>query len=378
MEQGVRQNQISIPVYKPSLDGKEREYVLECIDSSWISSRGKFIGLFEHEFARYVGAHYAAGVPNGTIALHLCMLALGVGPGDEVIIPTLTYISSANCVTYTGATPVFADSRESDWQIDPNDIARRITANTKAIMAVHLYGGACDMDALTTIASENSLFLVEDCAEGIGTLYKGKHVGGFGDIAAFSFFGNKTITTGEGGMVVTNDETLYERVTRFRGQGLAKYREYWHDIVGYNYRMTNICAAIGLAQLERVETFLERKRKIAERYRERLEGLPLTLQSEPDGVRHSYWMVSILLDDHTDRDPLRDHLAKKGVETRPFFNPIHTMPMYASRFQRFPVAESLSRRGINLPSWPDLELELVDFICNSIIEYFQNKPHDRR
>lgn len=359
-----------IPVYKPSLGGKEKDYVLECIETTWISSKGRFVELFENGFAGYIGARHAVGVPNGTIALHLCMLALGIGPGDEVIVPTLTYISSANSVTYTGARPVFADSRESDWQIDPHDVAKRITPATKAIMAVHLYGGACDMKALYAIASEHSLFLIEDCAEAIGTYYEGKHVGVFGDIAAFSFFGNKTITTGEGGMVTTNDETLYERAIRFRGQGLAKHREYWHEVIGYNYRMTNICAAIGLAQLERVEDILRRKREIAHRYQRRLEGLPLVMQSEPENVRHSYWMVSILVENHEDRDKLRSHLAEKGIETRPFFYPIHAMPMYDSRFQRFPVAESLSRRGINLPSWPDLGLDTVDFICDQIIEYF--------
>lgn len=360
-------------MYQPSLDGNEKKYVLECLDSTWISSKGKFIGLFEEKFAEFVGTSYAVGVPNGTIALHLCMLALGIGPGDEVIVPTLTYISSANCVAHAGATPVFADSREGDWQIDPEDVRRRITPRTRAIMAVHLYGGACDMEALRAIASENSLFLLEDCAEAIGTTYRGKHVGASGDISAFSFFGNKTITTGEGGMVVTNDETLYERASHFRGQGLAKHREYWHDVIAYNYRMTNICAAIGLAQLERAGDFLESKRRIAGHYRLRLEGLQVALQPVKEQVENSYWMICLLVDDHDNREPLREHLSRAGIETRPFFNPVHTMPMYAGRFQRFPVAESLSRRGMNLPSWPDLKPDDVDFICDRIAEYFRDR-----
>jgi perosamine synthetase len=363
---------IRIPVYQPSLDGNEKKYVLECLDSTWISSKGKFISLFEEKFAEFAGASYAVGVPNGTIALHLCMLALGIGPGDEVIVPTLTYISSANCVAHAGATPIFADSLEDDWQIDPEDVRRKITPRTRAIMAVHLYGDACDMEALREISRENSLFLLEDCAEAIGTTYRGKHVGAYGDISAFSFFGNKTVTTGEGGMVVTDDETLYERASHFHGQGLAKHREYWHDVVGYNYRMTNICAAIGLAQLERAGDFLESKKRIAGHYRRRLEGLPVVLQPVKEQVEHSYWMISLLVDNHDDRDPLREHLARVGIETRPFFNPIHTMPMYAGRFQRFPVAESLSRRGLNLPSWPALEPADVDFICDRIAEYFRD------
>ena len=241
----------SIPIYQPSLSGNERRYILECLDSTWISSKGKFIGEFERGFAGFVGVRHSATVSNGTVALHLALVALGIGPGDEVIVPTLTYIASVNAITYTGATPVFVDSLEDTWQMDPDDVRRKISPKTRAIMAVHLYGHPCDMDALQSIAREHSVYLVEDCAEAIGTLYRGKHVGTFGDVGTFSFFGNKTITTGEGGMVVTNDETLHERAVHFRGQGLAAHRQYWHDVIGYNYRMTNICAALGVARWNR-------------------------------------------------------------------------------------------------------------------------------
>jgi perosamine synthetase len=357
---------ITIPIYQPSLSGNEKKYVNECLDSTWISSKGKFISEFEQRFAEYTGVRHAASVCNGTVALHLALVALGVGAGDEVIVPTLTYIASVNAIAYTGATPVFVDSLEDTWQMDPADVKRKITAKTRAIMAVHLYGHPCDMAALDAIAKEQGLFLIEDCAEAFGSLYQGQHVGSFGDIATYSFFGNKTITAGEGGMVVTNDETLFDRAVHFKGQGLAKHREYWHDVIGYNYRMTNICAAIGLAQLEQADAFIAKKQQIAAWYKDCLKGLPVSIQGEFGDVRHSYWMVSILVGKPDLRDPLREALALAGVETRPLFYPAHTMPMYASKFQRHPVAENLGWRGINLPSWPDLVKEQVAFICETI------------
>lgn len=362
----------NIPIYQPSLTGNEKKYVNECLDSTWISSKGRFIGEFENTFAEYTGVRYAASVCNGTAALHLAMITLGIGQGDEVIVPSLTYISSVNAITYTGATPVFVDSFEDTWQMNSEDVKNKITPRTRAIMAVHLYGHPCDMDALVAIARENKLFLIEDCAEAVGSLYKGRHVGSFGDVATYSFFGNKTITTGEGGMLVTNDETLYDRAVHFKGQGLAKHRQYWHDVIGYNYRMTNICAAIGLAQLERADELLDKKRQVAQWYADGLEGVSVKLHLEVGDVRHSYWMCSILVDDPLKREPLREILEKEGIETRPLFYPVHTMPMYAQRFQRLPVAESIGWRGINLPSWPELLKSQVQEIC-SVIGTFVKK-----
>ncbi len=360
-----------IPIYQPDLLGNEKKYVNECLDTSWISSKGRFVGDFEAEFARRIGVDQAASVCNGTVALHLALLALGIGPGDEVIVPTLTYIASANAVAYTGATPVFVDSERSTWQMDPEDVQRNLTPRTKAIMPVHLYGQACDMDRLVRIARDHRVFLIEDCAEAFGTFYKGRHVGTFGDISTFSFFGNKTITTGEGGMVVSNDKTLMERSRHFKGQGLAAHREYWHDVVGYNYRMTNIAAAIGLAQLERADEFIRRKRAIAQTYRSLLQGLPVELQEEAADTVHSYWMVSILVAQAGHRDPLRAHLAKAGIETRPLFYPLHTMPMYSRSYRKHPVAEGIAWRGINLPSWPGLSTEQLKTISDSIRDYFE-------
>lgn len=362
-----------IPVYRPDLSGNEKKYVSECIDTSWISSRGRFVSEFETRFANRIGVEHAASVANGTVALHLALMALGIGPGDEVIVPTLTYIASVNAINYCGATPVFVDSLRDTWQIDPEDIRRHINPRTRAIMPVHLYGQACDMGAIMKIAKEFRLFVVEDCAEAFGTLYQGRHVGTFGDISTFSFFGNKTITTGEGGMVVSPDKTLIERARHLKGQGLAAHREYWHDVVGYNYRMTNIQAALGLAQLERADEFVRRKREIAELYSKFLEGVPVKLHRETPGTTHSFWMISLLVERAELRDPLRQHLAAAGIETRPVFYPVHTMPMHSKNFRRHPVAEDLAWRGVNLPSWPGLLDEQVKEISSSIKRFFSMK-----
>jgi len=363
-------NTYNIPLYQPDLSGNEKQYVLECLDSTWISSKGRFIAEFENQFSTCVGARHAIGVCNGTVALHLALVTLGIGPGDEVIVPTLTYIAAVNAIAYTGATPVFVDSLPATWQMDPSDVQRKLTPRTKGIMAVHLYGHPCDMAALEALTHEHDVFLIEDCAEAFGSRYQGKHVGTFGDIACFSFFGNKTITTGEGGMVTTNDKTLFERARHFKGQGLAAHREYWHDVIGYNYRMTNICAAIGLAQLERADEFLAKKRQLAQAYREQLAGVPVEILGESGDVTSSFWMISLLVPVAADRDPLRQHLAGRGIETRPLFYPVHTMPMYAARYQRHPVAENLAWRGINLPSWPGLSPAQVEEITAAVRDYF--------
>ena len=311
------------------------------------------------------------------MALHLALVTLGIGPGDEVIVPTLTYIAAVNAIAYTGATPVFVDSRQDTWQMDPDEVRRKISSRTKAIMVVHLYGQPCDMDALQKIAKEHELFLVEDSAEAFGARYHQRSTGTFGHFGAFSFYGNKTITTGEGGMVVTSDPELAERARLFRGQGLAANREYWHEVIGYNYRMTNICAAIGLAQLERAGEFLSRKRELAKMYQQQLAGLPVEVHREAPNTTHSWWMISILTADPADRDPLRAYLREQGIETRPLFSPAHTMPMYEQSGSNYPVAEDLSRRGINLPSWPGLTDEQLKIITSAVSAYFENRAKSR-
>ena len=359
------------PVYQPSLTGREKEYVNECLDTSWISSKGEFIPKFEKAFAKYVDVNYAASVSNGTVAIHLALVTLGIGEGDEVIVPTFTYIASANPILQVGATPVFVDSDETTWQMSADDIEQKITEKTRAIIVVHLYGHPCDMDRIMKIARKHDLFVIEDCAEAIGSRYKGMYVGTFGDIGTFSFFGNKTITTGEGGMVVTNDATLYDRMVHFKGQGLAKYREYWHDTIGFNYRMTNIQAAIGLAQLEQIDTFLEKKRQLAKWYTEFLKDLPVNILGESKDVYNSYWMVSLLVEKADLRDELREYLKLNEIETRPTFYPIHTMPVYADKYNKHKVAERIASRGMNLPSYPSLTKEDVKYICDKIREFYK-------
>jgi perosamine synthetase len=363
--------ELKYPVYLPNLSGNERKYLNECIDTGWLTENGKFGGLFEDEFKKFTSCKYATTVANGTLALHLALVALGIGPGDEVILPSFTYIATANAVVYTGATPVFVDSEPDFWQIDPNDIRKKITPNTKVIIPVHLYGHPCEMDQIMAIAKEHDIFVVEDAAEGFGTKYKGQHVGTFGDIGIFSFYGNKTITTGEGGMLITNDKTIYNRAWRYKGQGLAKWRQYWHDIVGNNYRMTNMCAAIGLAQMERAEETIAKKRKLAEWYKEHLKDAPVVAQPESSDAFHSYWMYTILVEESELRDPLREHLNKNGIDTRPTFFPVHTMPMYSEKYQKCRVAENIAWRGMNLPSYPDLKENDIIYITDKIKSFFK-------
>ena len=361
------------PVYQPSLTGNEKKYVNECLDTTLISSKGKFVSEFEKHFSNYIGVKNGTGVCNGTVAIHLALVALGLGEGDEVIVPTFTYIASANPILQVGAKPIFVDSKRDSWQVDPEDIKSKITPKTKALMIVHLYGHPCDMDAIMKIAKEHNLFVIEDCAEAIGSEYKGKKVGSFGDVSCFSFFGNKTITCGEGGMVLTNSDYLYGRLVHFKGQGLAKYREYWHDTMGYNYRMTNIQAAIGLAQFEQIDKFIEKKQKLAQWYKTKLKNLPIKFHDAIGNVKHTYWMCSILVASEEEREALRNYLKEQGIETRPTFYPIHTMPIYAQKYERHEVAEDIALRGINLPSYPALEEKDIDYICDKIEEFYGAK-----
>jgi perosamine synthetase len=360
------------PVYQPSLKGNEKKYVDDCLDSTWISSKGKYIKLFEESFSTFTDIKYSIAVSNGTVALHLALLALGIGENDEVIVPTFTYVASVNAIKYVNANSVFVDSDPQTWQIDPTKIREKITKKTRAIMAVHIYGHPCDMKEIKKIAEENKLYIIEDCAEAIGSYYNNKHAGNFSDIATFSFFGNKTITTGEGGMVCTNDKNLHDLVIRLKGQGLATGKEYFHDIIGYNYRMTNICAAIGFAQLERISEIIKEKERIISEYKKALKNIPLEIHREVGNVKHSYWMFTVLASSEREKNELRFHLAENGIETRPAFHPVHTMPMYIDG-NTYPVAEDLGRRGINLPSYPDLSNDDIGFITSKIAAFYYEK-----
>jgi perosamine synthetase len=357
-----------IPVAAPALVGREREYVLDCIDSTWISSSGRYIERFEKGFAQFCGVKHAISCCNGTVAVHLSLLAHGVQPGDEVIVPTLTYVATANPVVYCGGRPVFVDADPQTWNMDPERVAAAITARTRGIIVVHLYGHPVDMDPILAVAAENGLWVIEDAAEAHGARYKGRIAGSMGSISAFSFYGNKIITTGEGGMVVTDDDDLAATARQLRGQGQDPDRRYWFPVTGFNYRMTNIEAAIGLAQLEQIEWHLTRRREIAGWYSEELgDEAGVTLSPEEPWARSSFWIMCALLDEERfgPRDQVMASLATAGVETRPFFYPLHTLPMFRGMAGRgrFPVAEGLALRGLNLPSSAAITRGEVEYVC---------------
>lgn len=361
-----------ISIANPILNGNERKYIDECIDTGWISANGRFIREFEQRFAEYCGTKYALACCNGTMTLHLALLALGIGPGDEVIMPTLTYIATANAVKYCGATPVFLDSDPDTWNVDARAIEEKITPKTKAIIPVHLYGLACDMDAIMDIAERYGLAVIEDAAEAHGATWNSKRVGSMGEIGSFSFFGNKIITCGEGGMLTTNDEGLYEKMKLLRSQGVDPTKRYWHTVIAYNYRMTNMQAAIGLGQLENIEFHLGQRRRVAELYEKYLPmlGDKVSIQKVPEKATHVYWMNSIILseDIKPDRDEVMARMEAKNIEMRPLFYPMHIMPPHFDSTVKAPVAESLSRRGINLPSHGLLTEEQVKYIVESLAE----------
>jgi perosamine synthetase len=367
---------IRYPVYMPELQGNEKIYVNDCLDSTWISSRGKYVSAFEEHFADYLGIEYATAVNNGTVAIHVALLALGIGPGDEVIVPTLTYIATVNPIRYVGATPVFAECEKVYWQIDTEDVKRKITPKTKAVIAIHLFGHPCQMNQLVEICKQNKLFLIEDCAESLGSTYKGTHTGTFGDIATFSFFGNKTITTGEGGMVVSKSKATIERVANLKNQGISSEIQYWHNCIGYNYRMTNICAAIGLAQLENIHPVIQQKTRVANTYKSLFQNSGIQIQPQHPDAFHSYWMCSFLLPPNINRDEMRSYLERYGIESRPVFYPVHTMPMYSeyARGLSFQQSDEISRRGITLPSYPTLNNDDLLFITNKVKDFI--KQHE--
>lgn len=355
-----------IPVSAPALAGNERAYVMDCLDTSWISSGGPYVRRFEEAFAAFCGAEHALTCCNGTVALHLALLGLGIGPGDEVIVPTLTFVATANAVTYCGATPVFIDAEPGTWNLDATRLEALVTPRTRAIIAVHLYGHPVDMDPVLEVARVYDLAVVEDAAEAHGAAYGGRRVGTLGDVATFSFYGNKILTTGEGGMVVTDDAALAARVARLKGQGMDPRRRYWFPEIGYNYRMTNVAAAIGLAQVEQAAWHLDRRRTVAGWYRARLARAPgLMLQAERPWADHAHWIVSVVLDgaDAAARDRVMARLHACGIETRPFFYPLHTLPMYRRRGERLPVAEDVAARGIMLPTAAGLTEDDVAYVC---------------
>jgi perosamine synthetase len=348
-----------IPVCEPVLDGNEQRYVQDCLRTNWISSMGKYITAFEEQFAAYCGARHGIACSSGTAAIHLAFAALGIGRGDEVIIPSFTLIVSANMVILSGAKPVLVDVDRRSWCIDPARIEEKITDRTKAIMPVHMYGHPCDMDRIGEIAQRHRLSVVEDAAEAHGAEYRGRKLGAIGDAGCFSFYSNKNLTTGEGGMVVTNDDRLAAKCRLLRNQGFEEPR-FVHQVVGFNYRMTNIQAAIGVAQCERIEQKVERKREIGRIYTNLLEAeSDIMLPHEEPWAKNVYWMYGIVVRDEfgKSKDLVMKELREKGVETRSFFCPMHLQPVFRGADPRYPdisgaypVSEDLWRRGLYLPS----------------------------
>jgi perosamine synthetase len=342
-----------ISVASPVIGETEKRYVADCLDSSWISSIGKYLSRFEEAFAEFCEVKHAITTNNGTTAIHLALVALGIGPGDEVIVPTLTFVATANAVRYCGATPVLVDCDEETLNIDVRAIESKITERTRAIIPVHLYGHPADMDPIVELATKYNLQVIEDAAEAHGAKYQGRTVGSIGMCASFSFYGNKIVTTGEGGMVTTDDDELAAKLRLYRGQGMDPNRRYWHPVIGYNYRMTNIAAAIGCAQLERVDEALANRKRLASWYSSELSQIPgLVLPVQKDYAEHVYWMYTVLLPEcgAETRDEVCKFLESRGVETRPVFYPMHLLPPYKEDSTWYPKATQISTRGLSLPT----------------------------
>ncbi len=367
-----------IPVCVPLLNGKELEYLQECITTNWISSRGRYVEQFERKFSEYCNCKFGITTTNGTSSIHLALTSIGLKKDDEVIVPAFTMIGSVFPITYCGAKPVLVDSDPETWTINVNQIEEKISEKTKAIMPVHIYGHPCDMDPILKIARNNDLYVIEDAAEAHGAEYKGKKTGGIGDIGCFSFYANKIITCGEGGMMVTNDEEIAKHALSLKDLSFesGKGRVYLHSEVGYNYRLTNLQAAVGLAQFERINELIEMRRKNALLYKELLKGSRgLSFPVEKEWAKNVYWMFSILVENQfqLNRDELMDELAKKGIETRPFFIPMHKQPVFRNmnlfRGEKYPVAEALSEKGLYLPSSSGLKKGDITYVCESLLPF---------
>jgi perosamine synthetase len=365
-----------IPVNEPLLDGNERRYLDECIASGWISSEGPFVERFEREFAARVGRRYAVAVCNGSAALDAAVAALKIGPGDEVILPSFTIISCAAAIVRAGATPVVVDSDPRSWNMQPDQVAARIGARTKAIMVVHLYGLPCDMQPLLELAERHGLAIIEDAAEMHGQTWRGRPCGSFGAIGTFSFYPNKHVTTGEGGMLVMDDDALAERCRKLRNLFFAPPRRFVHEELGWNLRMTNLQAALGCAQLERLDEFVRRKRAMGARYTERLQGLkgvqlPLARNADAHSI---YWVYGLVLDDEVpfDAEEAMRRLARLGVGCRPFFWPMHEQPVFRRMGlfdgESLPVAERIARRGFYVPSGLALTEAQIDTVAAALKE----------
>lgn len=361
-----------IPVNTPLLDGNEKKYLIECIESGWISSEGPFVGRFEEAFAKAVDRKHGIACANGSGALDIAVAAAGIGPGDEVIMPTFTIISPAASIVRAGATPVLIDSEPTTWNMDVSQIPDKITSRTKAILVVHVYGIPTDMNTVLAIAKDHNLVVIEDAAEMHGQSYRGEPCGSFGDLSTFSFYPNKHITTGEGGMVLTNDENLAERCREFRNLCFQKERRFVHQQLGWNYRMTNMQAALGLAQLESLERHIERKRQIGNLYQRELadmQGIQLPVP-RTEYATNIYWVFGLVADSPDLAQQHSQKLAEQRIGTRPFFWPMHKQPVFEKlklfAGESYPVAERLGACGFYVPSGLGVTDEEVRIVCDRL------------
>lgn len=368
------------PVLEPDIGEQEISNVLECVTSGWISSQGRYIGEFEKVFSEYLGGGHAIAVANGTVALQLGLTTLGIGQGDEVIVPNFTFGASINAIIHSGATPVLADVDRETWTLDLVELNRLITPRTKAIMPVHLYGQPARIDEIKAIASKNGIFVIEDCAEALGATYKNRRVGLDGDCTCFSFFANKTITTGEGGMVVFKDAKLAERARILRDHGMSPQKRYWHDYPGFNFRMTNMQAAVGVAQMGRIEEFLTRRKMVFQTYDSLLLGRHnITLLPKNNWSENSYWLYTLVLNGYEKdvRDQLITQLGYRGIDARPGFYPMHLMNPYREFASgAYPVSSYLSANSISLPSSPGLTADDISHISEVFLDELNKFTHE--
>ncbi|MBG15667.1 MAG: aminotransferase DegT [Crocinitomicaceae bacterium] len=354
------------PVAEPSLKGNELKYVTDALLSTWISSKGIYLDRFEKEFSTFCDTNYGVATSNGTVSIHLALKALEIGEGDEVIVPDLTFAATINPVILSGAKPVIVDIDKNSWTICPKKIKKAISSKTKAIIPVHVYGQPCDMDSIMKIANEHNLYVIEDCAEAHGATFKNKKVGSFGDISTFSFFGNKIITTGEGGMCVTNSEKLFNKMKVLRDHGMDPKKRYWHKEIGFNYRMTNLQAAIGCAQLEKINSILESHKKIEDNYKNELNDSNLEWQYNSEKANRVVWLVSLLIPADK-RDLLIAQLQTKNIDARRFFYCLSEMPLYEKYALDCNISKEISSRGINLPTIEDIDYKLIRGIVEDCI-----------
>lgn len=370
---------MQVPVNEPIISKKAKKYVNEALNSGWISSAGSFIDKFESQFAKYLGVKYATTVSNGTTALHLALAAVGVGSGDEVIVPDQTIISCAAAVVYLGAKPIFVDVEKNTGNLNPAKLESAISKKTKAIMVVDLFGHPADFDPIKKIAKKYSLPIVEDAAEAHGAEYKGKKAGSLGDIATFSFYANKILTTGEGGMVVTNNKSWIEKVRQEKNLSHRPGKRFFHDEIGYNYRLTNLQAALGLANLEDIDQYLSKKMLIASMYINGLKNIPeLKLPIQENYAKSVYWMFNVEVTDESrlSREVVMKKLLERGIDTRTYFFPLHTQPAlqkYVSKDKKCPVSLKLSETGFYLPSGLTLKKHQINYVIKTLKEIFQNE-----